>query len=116
MLVGQAFPQQPSMTILRPPQTGRSNQNGEHSAFPLSSSYHEMCDNIISHLYTTKILHWKENWFVYPWGAFATFKYSAASLAHQPQVCSCSAAKSIQQWVPGSERINLFLTLPPSLL
>lgn len=52
--------------------------------------------------------------FVYPWEVFATFKYSAASLANQPQVCSCSAVKPTQQWVPASESTNLFLTLPPS--
>lgn len=72
-----------------------------------------MRDNIVSHLDTTKILHWKQNWFwfFFPWGAFPTFKYSAASLAHQHQVCSCSAAEPIQQWVYVSEG-KKYLSLP----
>lgn len=41
------------------------------------------------------------------WGAFPNFKHCAAPLAHQHQVCSCSAAKPIQQWVPASKRTNL---------
>lgn len=31
--------------------------------------------------------------FFFPWGTFPTFKYSTASLSHQRQMCSCSAAK-----------------------
>lgn len=97
------------MTIPRPPQNERSNQNEEHSALPPSSLYHWMCDNIVCHLYTTKILHWKQNWFWFflPWEAFPTLKSSVPSLAHHSQVCSCNAAEPIQQGVPASQRTNL---------
>lgn len=75
-----------------------------------------MCDNSVSLLYTTKNLTLETEFVLVflPWGAFPTFQYSAASLAHQHQVCSRSAAKPIQQWVPASERTKP-LSYPPTI-
>lgn len=105
------------MTILRPPQTGRSNQNGENTQHFLPPPGITKCVTT-SYLTCTLPKSYTGNRIGLgsppPQGAFPTLKYSAASLAYQAQVCSCSTAKPIQQWVPASERTKLFLTLPPS--
>lgn len=114
-LVGQAFPQQPSMTkflgllILKEVIKIKKSQ---HFLPPPCITKH-----VTSYLTCTLPKSYTGNRigfaFFSPGESFPLFKYSAASLA-QPQVCGYSAATPIQQWVPASERTNLFLTLPPS--
>lgn len=52
--------------------------------------------------------------FFTPWGALPAFKYSAASLAHQPQVCSYSQLSLFNRgYLLLKEQVS-FLSLPPS--